>query len=300
MTAWNDARDRGVDVTADLIVVSPSRSKLSKIIPPKWRAHAGETEPDQKDETITFIEQLKDPKIRETIKQDTLTRDWSAAERLASEEIPIFNVLAKDGRWDDIWLCKPYPVGTLKNELYGGKSLAEIGKLRGVTPFDALCDLIIDENDEVYGLAHIWLTETAGKALINHPLVMVASDSSCKSANFPWIQSWSQPHRLYPYAFLLGTWVRDEKVMPLEKMVRKMTSLPARTLGLRDRGILAQGMSADIVIFNYDTIQEQYAYDHPYQYPIGVEYVIVNGQVVKDAGYHTGKLPGKTLVLGDS
>jgi N-acyl-D-aspartate/D-glutamate deacylase len=89
--------------------------------------------------------------------------------------------------------------------------------------------------------------------------------------------------------------VRRDGILTLEEMVRKMTSLPARTLGLRDRGLLLEGMYADIAVFNMDTVEVKSTFEAPHQYSEGVEYVIVNGEVVVEKGKHTGKLPGRFL-----
>jgi len=283
MRLWEEARERGVDATADIIFPVMCK-KLSSIIPPWWRKEGSEE----------LINKLKDPDTRKKIKHDTLTADWHARGRETGER-PNFNNFVKAGRWGDIQLCSIYRQKMLKNEKFVGKSLAEIAELRGVDPFDAACDLIIEENDKVSGLAP-GSQVSAGKILIKHPVVMAASDSSCKAATSPWTDQWAQPLRDYgTYAYLLGTWVREEHVLSLEEMIRKCTSLPARTLGLRDRGLIAEGMYADFVVFNMDTMEDKSTHEDPHQYPEGVEYVIVNGQIVVEKGEHTGKLPGKFL-----
>jgi N-acyl-D-aspartate/D-glutamate deacylase len=292
---WDEARARGIDVTADIIFPQLIRSRLSRIIPPWWRALHDNDEQKQREKTEKLIEDLKDLETRNKIKEETLTVDWYGSDREKTGEIPNFNHLVKGGFWGDIKLCSLYKKKMLRNEKYIGKSIAEIAKIRGVEPFDALCELIIEEKDNVYGLGP-GVRYSSNITLIRHPVVMAASDSSCKAATKPWTDEWAQPQRDYgPYAYLLGTWVRKEHIIPLEEMIRKMTSLPARTLGLNDRGLIVKGMYADLVIFNKDTIEDKSTHDDPHQYPEGVEYVIVNGELVKEDNKHTDRLPGKVL-----
>jgi N-acyl-D-amino-acid deacylase len=280
-----EARNRGVDVAADLLFVSSARKKLNNIIPPWWRKEGSEE----------LIKNLREPKIRKKIIYDALNEDWYAPEREKTGEIPLLNHMVKAGRWSDIKLCSLYRQKMLKNDKYIGKSLAEIADIRGVNPFDALFDLIIEEKDNVYGLCSC-SQDSVRKKLIKHPLFMVATDSSCKAAAEPWIESWAQPLRDYgPYAYLLGNWVREERVLTLEEMIRKMTSFPAQILGLRDRGLIVKGMYADIVVFDKDTIEDKSTHDDPHQYPEGIEHVLVNGKMVVEEKKHTDMTPGKFL-----
>jgi N-acyl-D-aspartate/D-glutamate deacylase len=126
------------------------------------------------------------------------------------------------------------------------------------------------------------------------PVVMIASDSSCKKDEKPWTDEYSQPHREYPYPHVIGSWVRDG-VLSLEEIVRKCTSLPARTLGLRDRGMIGEGMKADIVIFDKKRISDKSTKEDPYRYPEGIEYVLVNGEITKKDGKHYGNFNGRVL-----
>jgi len=275
-----EARKRDTYVTADTHLVMQSHQKLSNIIPPWWRKRGSEE----------LIENLKVPETRRKIKVDFLTRTWDR-----TGVLPLFRNMAKDGHWGDINLCSLYRQKMLKNQGNIGKSISEIAELRGLDPFDALCELIIEERDNVYGLCR-GSQESAKMTLIRHPAIMVATDCTCKAATKPWTDTYAKPladYGSYPYVF--GKWVRRDHVLSLEEMVRKCTSLPARTLGLRDRGLIAKGMYADIVIFNMETIDDKSTHENPHQYPEGVEYVLVNGQIVVDGGQHTCRLPGTFL-----
>ena len=294
MENWRNARKNGIDITADLCIPGPIRSKLSRIFPPWWRWKRGDDEKERKEASKKLVENLRDAETRQKIRQDTLTEDWYAPDREKTGEIPNFNHCVKNNRWDLIRICDTYK-GEIKNWRLIGKTLEEVSKIRGVEPFDALCDLIIEEKDEVYGESYLCLTESSGRELIKDPVVMMASDSSCKKNCEPWTNDWSQPHREHPFPYVLGPWVREHQVLSLEDMVKKCTSLPARTLGLFDRGLVAKGMCADLVVFDAKTVDDNYSYEEPYRYPVGIQNVIVNGIIAKDEDKHTGKLPGKVL-----
>jgi N-acyl-D-aspartate/D-glutamate deacylase len=103
------------------------------------------------------------------------------------------------------------------------------------------------------------------------------------------------PRSYGTFPYVLGQLVRQEGLFPLEEAVRKMTSIPAQRLGLSDRGILRDGMKADIVMFDPDQVAARATFDNPKQFPAGIDYVIVNGQLVVDQGEHTGALPGRAL-----
>jgi N-acyl-D-amino-acid deacylase len=131
--------------------------------------------------------------------------------------------------------------------------------------------------------------------VMSHPLTMIASDSSsiCPRGYI----GKGKPHpRTYGNAVqFLGAYVRDRKLMPLEQGIRKLTSLPTRKIGLRDRGIIAEGMVADLVAFDPDTIMNNATYQDPQRYSTGVHYVVVNGVIAVENGKHLGKYPGKIL-----
>ena len=128
--------------------------------------------------------------------------------------------------------------------------------------------------------------------IFQQPFTMVAADAGVID-----IKDDSVPH---PRAFgdnprALGVYVREKKLVTLEDGIRKMTSLPAQTFGLWDRGVLRPGMAADIVVFDEKTIADAATYKAPKQFPTGIDYVIVNGKAVVEAGHHTGERPGKIL-----
>jgi N-acyl-D-amino-acid deacylase len=126
------------------------------------------------------------------------------------------------------------------------------------------------------------------KPFFQHPAGMVGTDSTFVGAK-------PSPRTYGSYPRVLGEFVRDDAWLGLEEAVRKMTSAPAARLGLKDRGRLADGMKADLVVFDPATVRANATYDEPRQFPDGIEYVVVNGVLVVDAGQHTGALPGRVL-----
>ena len=152
---------------------------------------------------------------------------------------------------------------------------------------DAICDLLIEENLNVAFVARTGNPDNI-RTIARHPAQMVGSDG---------LLTGSQPNpRTYgTFPYVLGQFVREEGLFRLEEAVRKMTSIPAQRLGLTDRGIIRDGMKADLVIFAPERVEAKATFEQPKQYPVGIDYVIVNGQPVIDQGIHTGALPGRAL-----
>ena len=152
-------------------------------------------------------------------------------------------------------------------------------------------DLIYEEGSFIHGVHHT-MNEDDVKTVMRVPWVSIGSDGSALNLKYP-----GKPH---PRSFgtnprVLGKYTRDEKVLILEDAVRKMTSMPAQVLGLKDRGLLSEGYWGDVVVFDPDTVADTATYDNPKQYPKGIDYVLVNGAVVIDNGHHTGARPGKIV-----
>ena len=128
------------------------------------------------------------------------------------------------------------------------------------------------------------------KVIITHPAHMFISDA-LRIGGMP------NPRTYATYPKVLGQLVRDEKIMPMEQAIRKMTSFPAQRFGLVDRGILRNGMKADIVVFDPYTVSGVATFANPKQFPLGIEYVLINGKVVVEKGQHTGAFPGEPLTM---
>ena len=179
-----------------------------------------------------------------------------------------------------------------KNKIYEGKSIAEISDLTNQDSRDALFDLLLEEN---LGISTVGLGTNPQTLpdFVSHPAGMIASDA---------ILFGDHPNtRTYGcFPVVLAEFVRAEKQLRLPEAIRKMTSFPAQRLGLQNRGIIKDGFKADLVLFNPDTVKALATKDHPKQYPVGIDYVFVNGEVVVDKGENTGATPGRALRRGRS
>jgi len=174
------------------------------------------------------------------------------------------------------------------------KSITEVAKILEKEPFDAISDLLLEENGEMMVLIHEIggdrVTEEPMLTVLKHPYAAVNTDAVPIKVGVP-------PPNLYgTFPKILGRYVRDKKILRLEDAIRKMTSLSAQRFGLRDRGLLREGMYADIVIFNPKTIIDKATYANPHQHSEGIEYVLINGNVVVRKGEQDPSiLAGKVL-----
>ena len=168
--------------------------------------------------------------------------------------------------------------------------ITDIGEMRGQDPADALFDLLVEEN---LGLSTVGLGTNAQTlpAFVSHPYGMIASDSIL-------FGEYPNPRTYGCFPIVLAEFVRAEKQLRLPEAIRKMTSFPAQRLGIPDRGLLRDGFRADIVIFDPDRVKTHATREDPKHFPVGIDYVIVNGQVVIDQGENTGALPGRAIRRG--
>jgi N-acyl-D-amino-acid deacylase len=175
-----------------------------------------------------------------------------------------------------------------------GQSIAEIAEVEGKDPLEAAFDLIVISEGLV---ACVWSDQLEDnvQALMRHPLVVVGSDGSSLKPEGVLGQRKVHPRSYGTFPRVLGHYVREEKVLSLEQAVRKMTSITAERFGLTNRGVIREGAWGDLVIFDADTVIDQATFTEPHQYPAGIPYVVVNGQVVVERGEHTGALPGRVL-----
>jgi N-acyl-D-amino-acid deacylase len=175
-----------------------------------------------------------------------------------------------------------------------GKTLAEVAGERGTPPAETAMDLVVEDGTRV-GAAYFTMSEDNLRRELSLPWVSFCSDSDAPSAEGRFLQ-WSNHPRAYgSFARLLGRYVRDEGVIPLEEAIRRLTSFPTRNLRLQRRGLLEPGYYADVVVFDPDRIEDHATYDDPHQYATGVEHVAVNGTLVLRDAEHTGALPGRVV-----
>jgi N-acyl-D-amino-acid deacylase len=180
------------------------------------------------------------------------------------------------------------------NAKYEGMRVADAAKAAGKDPFDFVFDLLRDTRASV-GCVYFIMSEDDVKLAMRQPWVAVGSDGSALAIEGPLRAGVPHPRNFGTFPRVLGKYVREEKVITLEEAVRKMTSLAAAALNLPDRGSIAPGKWADLVIFDPATVADRATFEQPFQYPVGIDTVIVNGQVVLDEGTHTNARPGKVL-----
>jgi N-acyl-D-aspartate/D-glutamate deacylase len=277
---YEAARKRGVDLTIDNDAHTDLGPHLSSILP-QWAQAGG---------PMKIIQRLKDPATREKIKREIVD------DKLPG---PGYCGLVKHGRWDRVFLFQ-----AKKNRQLIGKSFEQIAKMRGADPFDAYFDVLIEEKGEASGIFN-YIDEEDIRAVMMHHLMMFCSDGSAV-APYGVLGKISgyYPCSYGEYPYILERFVREEEVLTLQEAIRKMTSFPAQKLGLLDRGLVKEGMWADIVVFNPDTIEDRatcrfpYKFplvNYPHKYPEGIAYVLVNGEIVVEKDKHTGAFPGKVL-----
>ena len=189
--------------------------------------------------------------------------------------------------WSEHWLTYfKHP----HNQRFEGRSVAELAEMVGKSEVDALCDLLLEEDLQTsYVTPGAKLTTLPD--FMTHPLTMVGTDALL-------VGDYPSPRTYGTFPTLLSQYVRDEGSITLEEAVRKMTSFAALRLGIPDRGVLLDGMKADIVVFDPATVKSPATRYHPKQFPTGIDYVLVNGRPVVDGGEHTGALPGRAVRRG--
>ncbi len=180
------------------------------------------------------------------------------------------------------------------NKLYKGKRLSEIAMLHGKNANETTIDLLIADKSGIPCIFFL-ISEDNVKRMLKLPFVSLCSDASSNPAEKPFIDEGAHPRQYGSFARFLGKYVRDEKLMPLEEGIRRLTSLPASNLKIKKRGSLKVGNYADVVLFDPTTIRDNATFENPHQYATGVHHVIVNGQLVLREGIHTGVMAGRAV-----
>jgi N-acyl-D-amino-acid deacylase len=263
------ARTQGLDVTADMYTYTAGSTGLDAAMPP-WVQEGGYK---------AWAQRLQDPKVRARVRKEMTT----------PQDV-----------WENLMLAAGGD-GTLlvgfKNEAlrqYAGKTLAEVARLRGTSLQDTAMDLVVEDGSRVQ-VVYFLMSEENVRRQIALPWVSFGSDAASMASEGVFIKTSTHPRAYGNFARLLGKYVRDEHVVPLEEAIRKLSSLPAATLRVKERGRLAPGYFADVIAFDPKTIADRATYEKPHQYATGVRHVWVNGvQVLKD-GEHTGEKPGRVV-----
>jgi N-acyl-D-amino-acid deacylase len=264
------ARAKGLDITADIYPYIAGSTSLSACLPP-WALEGG---------TEKMLARLRVKETRERLKKE---------------------ITADQNEWENIYLGSGGPGGVLISavvnrdlESMQGKRISEIALEQQKDPLDAVFDLILADNGQTSAI-YFMMSEDDMRAAMKASFVSFCTDSGARATDGPLAGSKSHPRGWGSYPRILGRYVRDQKLLTLEQALHKMTGAPAARVGLRDRGILKAGNFADVVVFDPRTVLDQATFESPNQYPVGIDYVIVNGQVSVDKGQRTSALAGRPL-----
>jgi N-acyl-D-amino-acid deacylase len=265
------ARARGLDVTANQYPYNRASNGLDACLP-LWAREGG---------LDKMLARLRDPATRERIKKDmddstatTWENQWYGAN--GGDGVMLSSVLNDDLR------------------KYEGMTLTQIGKAMGKDPRDAVMDLVIADGGQSSVITAI-MSEDDVRTALAHPLVGVGTDSGAQAEDGKLSESKSHPRAWGSFPRILGRFVRDEQLLPLEEAIRKMTSKAAARVRLNDRGVLRPGMMADVTLFDPATIRDVATFEDPKHYAIGVRHVFVNGRRVVADGAITTERPGRPL-----
>lgn len=257
--AIREARNAGQDVMADQYPYTASATGLSAFLP-DW-AHDG--------------------------------GDEAMLERIKARRAELAAVLSEYG--DHVWEnVRISAVRTEANQKLEGSSIEQVAQARGTRPVDTVLDLLVEESAYV-SIVHFCQWEEDIKAVMRSDFAVFCTDSSARSTKGQLSKGKPHPRSFGAFARVLGRYVREQGVIPLETAIRKMTSMPATRLGLPDRGVIRRGAWADIVVFDPDSIIDAATYEVPCQVSRGIDYVVVNGHVTVDHGELTGALAGQVL-----
>jgi N-acyl-D-amino-acid deacylase len=264
------ARAGGLGVTADMYTYHASATGLDAMMP-GWVQEGGHD---------AWVARLRDPAVRTRLRREIAASspDWE-------------NSYAEAGSAENVLLVS-FRNDALKH--LTGKSLAEIAALRGTDPIETAMDMVIEDNSRV-GTIFFSMSEDNVRREIQLPWVSFCSDSASLAPEGVFLKSNPHPRAYGSFARLLGKYVRDERLIPLEEAVRRLSALPAANLKLDRRGRLQPGYFADVVIFDPATIQDHATFAQPHQYATGVRDVLVNGVVVLRDGEHTDATPGRVV-----
>ncbi|MBV9862659.1 MAG: D-aminoacylase [Alphaproteobacteria bacterium] len=263
------ARAEGCDIDCDAYPYAAGANPLKNLLPPWVQVGGAEA----------MLRRLADPEARRTIRADIEAEGLNNWGRIPS------------------WDCVQVSISP-RLPHHAGQTLAQIAAARGVDPLDCLCDLLIEDN----GATRVLITSISEddiRTIVRSPTTLVGSDGNCVADYGVVAQGMPHPRFYGTFPRIIGHYVRDERLLPLEAAIHKMTGATAQALKLRDRGRLLPGWRADIAIFDPADFTDLATYAEPHRYPSGARTtVIVNGRVVIDQASHTGALPGAVLRRG--
>jgi N-acyl-D-amino-acid deacylase len=266
----DSARAAGLDVRANMYTYTAGATGLDAAMPP-WVQEGGYNE---------WAKRLKDPAIRARVAQEmrTPTDKWE-------------NFFTAVGSPDKILL-----VGFRNDSLkpLTGKTLAEVATMRGKSPEETAMDLVVEDGSRVSTIYFLMSEDNVGRQM-TIPWVSFGSDAEAPAPEGVFLKSSTHPRAYGNFSRVLGRYVRDEKIIPMEEAVRRLSALPAHNLKIKSRGELKPGYFADIAIFDPKTVADNATFEKPHQYSTGMVHVFVNGKQVLKNGEHTGAKPGQVV-----
>src|SRR5437868_4592746 len=264
------AQKEGLKIRANMYTYTAAGTGLDACLPP-WTEDGGYP---------ALFKRLRDPATREKI----------AAE-----------VRVDSNGWENLYLAAGSPDKILLSDFKSeklkpltGKSLAEVAKKRGKDPIETIMDLISEDESRIDAMYFLMSEENVRKELAK-PWISFGSDEASQAPEGVFLKSNPHPRAYGNFARVLGKYTREEKVLTLPEAVRRLSALPATNLGLDHRGLIREGMFADVVVFDPATIADRATFDKPHQYAVGMKHVFVNGVQVLKEGEHTGAKPGRAL-----
>ncbi len=265
------ARDAGYDIRANVYPYTAGQNNLSSIVPP-W-AHDGGRE--------KLVQRLREPAARRRMRQEILNGlpNWYN------------HYLATGDGWGGMLLVS---LRNERNKPFQGKRMSELIEARGGDPVDVFFDVLIEENGSV-PTVFFHHSEPDMQLIMKQPWTSIGSDGTAVSVDGATGRTHPHPRYYGTFPRVLGRYVRELKVLTLPEAVQKMTSMNADKLGITDRGRVAEGMWADIAVFDAARVSDRATFENPHQYPVGIQYVIVNGVVTIDNERHTGSLAGRVI-----
>lgn len=273
----DDEINNGMNITMDMYPYLAGQGGLAMFLP--FWVHEGGSE--------KLIERLKNHQLRKKIKWQMVEPELLSGYQSYTRELGWKNC------WDKIQICN---INSDKNQDFVGKSVAEV-KPENLDPLDFVFDLLIEEGGDIPVVIPdlVDIDDRYFLMVIRHTNTMFGSDGYSLATTGPLSGGFPHPRSYGTFPRVLGYFVRQRRLFTWKEAIRKMTYLPARHLGISDRGIIKEGTYADIVIFNPETIIDNSTFSNPHQYPSGIEYVITNGVITIDRGEHTGALAGRVL-----
>lgn len=266
----DSARNAGLSITTDMYNYTAGATGLDASMPP-WVQEGGYGK---------WAERLQDPAIRKNV---------------------IKEMKAKGDGWENLYFAAGSPDKLILNGFRSdslryltGKTLGEVARMRGTSPEETAIDLVVQDSSRV-GTVYFLMSEENVKKQIALPYMSFGSDAASIAPVEPFTNYSPHPRTYGNFSRLLGKYVREEKVIPLEEAIYKLSGLPASNLKIKKRGTLKVGNYADIAIFNAETIIDKATFDNPHQFAEGMVHVLVNGEQVLKEGEHTGATPGKVV-----